>query len=241
MNSSRVIVAVDGRSRPSRCAGVRARSKRPLLAMTTRSVMSRSTGLAGRWNVPQAHDPPAARPFHQITSPRSSRPRSWRIGRHVAGQRAVRAAAEVGDVDGDAPARLEHPLALGEHVAQQLQVLEVGGRHAVDAEARARTACRRSTAATSRRGRPSRRAPAAIARASWWWMTSTAAGRATVGVGGDLGRDEAVVERRRVVRLAPARPELGGGGGTPGARGHAVSRRITHAADRYRLPPHDTG
>ncbi len=69
------------RRQPGRCrlSALSARSKRPLLAMTIRSVTSRSTGLLGRWNVPHAHEPPAARPFHQTTSPRSSSPRSWRI------------------------------------------------------------------------------------------------------------------------------------------------------------------
>ena len=43
----------------------------------------------------------------------------------VAGQGAVRLAAEVRHVDRDAPAGLEHPPALGEHVAQHLQVLEI--------------------------------------------------------------------------------------------------------------------
>jgi hypothetical protein len=51
-----------------------------LLAMTIRSVTSRSTGLAGLWNVPQAHDPLAPRAFSQMTSPRSKSPSSsWRI------------------------------------------------------------------------------------------------------------------------------------------------------------------
>ena len=55
-------------------------------------------------------------------------------GHDVGGQAAVRLAAEVGHVDGDAPARLEHPLALGEDVAQQRQVLDVGARYALAVE-----------------------------------------------------------------------------------------------------------
>ena len=43
----------------------------------------------------------------------------------VTGQRAVRLATEVGDVHAHAPAGLEHPEALGEHVAQHGEVLEV--------------------------------------------------------------------------------------------------------------------
>ena len=53
---------------------------------------------------------------------------------HVGGEAAVRLAAEVGDVDRDPPARLEHPHALGEHVVQQLEVLEVRARHTVALE-----------------------------------------------------------------------------------------------------------
>ena len=80
MNSSVVMVLSDGRPSPWRCAVVRARSKRPLLAITTLSVMSRSTGLAARRKDPQATDPVAPSAFCQTTSPRSSRPSSsWRI------------------------------------------------------------------------------------------------------------------------------------------------------------------
>ena len=55
-------------------------------------------------------------------------------GHDVGGQAAVRLAAEVGHVDRDAAARLEHPLALGEDVAQQRQVLHVGARHTLAVE-----------------------------------------------------------------------------------------------------------
>ncbi len=65
-----------GRPSLARWATDRARSKRPLLATMTRSVMSRSTGLAALRNEPQAHDPLAPSAFCQISSPRSSRPRS---------------------------------------------------------------------------------------------------------------------------------------------------------------------
>ena len=43
----------------------------------------------------------------------------------VAGKRAVGLAAEVGDVDRDATAGLEDPAALGEHVAEHREVLDV--------------------------------------------------------------------------------------------------------------------
>ena len=52
----------------------------------------------------------------------------------VGRQAAVRLAAEVGDVDGDAAARLELADALGEHVGEHLEVLEVRRRHAVALE-----------------------------------------------------------------------------------------------------------
>ena len=89
----------------------------PCWPRSTRSVRSRSTGFLALWKLPQAQLPPAPRAFCQMISPRSSRPRSVLedvddVGR----QRAVGLAAEVGHVDGDAAARLEHPGALGEHV-----------------------------------------------------------------------------------------------------------------------------
>jgi hypothetical protein len=53
---------------------------------------------------------------------------------HVGSEAAERLAAEVGDVDRDPSARFEHPHALGEHVLEQLEVLEVRRRHAVTFE-----------------------------------------------------------------------------------------------------------
>ena len=52
----------------------------------------------------------------------------------VGGEAAVGLAAEVGDVHRDAPARLELARALGEHVGEQLEVLDVRARHAVALE-----------------------------------------------------------------------------------------------------------
>ena len=80
MNSSRVMEGTEGNPRWARWRAVRARSKRPLLAITTRSLRSRRTGLVGRWKEPQAQLPPAPRALTQTTSPRrSNRSRSCRI------------------------------------------------------------------------------------------------------------------------------------------------------------------
>src|SRR6266852_4481111 len=102
MNSSRQSEAADGRPSRWRCRAVSARSKRPLLAMTTRSVRSRRTAFAGRWNDPQAQD-----------------------ADDIRGQRAVGPPAEVGDVDGDATPGLQLADALAEHLLEHLQVLQV--------------------------------------------------------------------------------------------------------------------
>ena len=74
MNSSAVVVATWGRPSRSRCTRATARSNRPFDATTTRSVRSRSTGLAGLRNEPHAQFPPAPRALRHTTSPRSSRP-----------------------------------------------------------------------------------------------------------------------------------------------------------------------
>jgi hypothetical protein len=79
MNSSALTVAADGNPAFDRTRPDCARPKRPLDAITIRSVRSRSTGLPGDWKVPQAHDPPAALPLTQMTSPRSSRPSPCRM------------------------------------------------------------------------------------------------------------------------------------------------------------------
>ncbi len=55
-------------------------------------------------------------------------------GHDVGRQAPVGLAPEVGHVDGDAAARLERPLALGEDIAQQRQVLDVGARHPLAVE-----------------------------------------------------------------------------------------------------------
>ncbi len=76
---------------------------------------------------------------------------------HVGRQAAVRLAAEVGDVDRDPPAGLE----LADATRRRHRSASRGTRDTTTAHRRARaplrTACRRSTAARSRRARPSRR------------------------------------------------------------------------------------
>jgi hypothetical protein len=55
--------------------------------------------------------------------------------RHDVGrQTPVRLAAQVGDVDRNPPTRFQHPLAVGEDVAQQLEVLDIGPRHSLAVE-----------------------------------------------------------------------------------------------------------
>ena len=76
MKSSAPMVLSWGNPSRRRSLGLRARPKRPLLATTTRSVTSRSTGLAAERNEPQAHEPLAPSPFCQTISPRGSRCRS---------------------------------------------------------------------------------------------------------------------------------------------------------------------
>ena len=76
MNSSEVIVDTAGRPRLMRLAGLTARSKRPLLAIIKRSVVSRKTGLVADLKDPHAQLPDEPRCFNQTTSPRNNRPNS---------------------------------------------------------------------------------------------------------------------------------------------------------------------
>ena len=62
MKASLEIVLTCGRPMVWRRLGGMARSKRPLLATITRSVVSRSTGLAALANDPHAHGPRHPRP-----------------------------------------------------------------------------------------------------------------------------------------------------------------------------------
>ena len=133
MNSSASIVLSRRQARAVRVRRrLSARSKRPLLAITTRSVMSRSTGLAALRNEPHAQLPAAPSPLRQMTSPRSSRPRSSCRMRMTSAERLrYGLRPEVRDVHRDAPARFELARAFGEHVAQQVEVLEVRRRDAL--------------------------------------------------------------------------------------------------------------
>ena len=110
----------------------------------------------------------------------SSRPRSCsQDPDDVRGQAAVRLAAEVGHVHRDPPAGLELAHAFGEHVASASRGTRGTRTARLRARAPPRTACRRSTAATSPRGRPNRRRSRSIRRASPWTngsMTGSGAG-----------------------------------------------------------------
>jgi len=131
MNSSVVMVLSEGRPSDCRCAAVRARSKRPLLAMTTLSVMSQH-GVGG---------PPEGSPRHRSGGPLGLLPDDLATQQqaklvledpdHVGGKAAVRLAAQVRHVHSDPSPRLQDPYAFGEHVAEHLEVLEVRGGHAV--------------------------------------------------------------------------------------------------------------
>ena len=79
MNSSVDRLLRCGSPSCSRCAAERARSKRPLLAITMRSVVSRNVGLDGLRNDPHAHDPLDPLLFCHTISPRSSRPSSSKM------------------------------------------------------------------------------------------------------------------------------------------------------------------
>ncbi len=135
MKSSAPMLLSCGSPAALRAFGLSARPKRPLLATMTRSVTSRRTGLAAERKEPQAHEPLAPSPFCHTISPRGKQVQVvLEDGHDVGGQAAVGLAPEVGHVDGDAAARLEHALALGEDVAQQGQVLDVGPRHPLAVE-----------------------------------------------------------------------------------------------------------
>jgi hypothetical protein len=119
----------------------------------------------------------------------------------VAGQRAVRLAAEVRHVDRDAPAGLEHTPAFGEHVAQHRQVLEIRPGHMALAERRLVL-----LAGEVRRGRDHQRDRRVVDRLHVTGVAADdrvgCAARIDGGVVRQLGFCEALVERRGVVRLA---------------------------------------
>ena len=143
----------------------------------------------------------------------------------VGGQGAIGAAAEVGDVDSDAATRLEHAGALGEHVAQHLQVGHVVGRDVPLAQ----LGLVRLAGEVGRRG--DHQGDAGVGH------VGHVAGvtehdlvdhlrRVDLLVVGDHRRLEPFVERRRVVPLTLAHPE--------GRRGGAAARRRVRRPRRSR-------
>ncbi|MEZ5297229.1 MAG: hypothetical protein R2697_13405 [Ilumatobacteraceae bacterium] len=131
MKSSVLIVDSCGSPRRARSSADRARWNRPLLATITRSVTSRRTGFVAVLNEPHATATGTGALLPDDLAAQEQPESVLQDVDHVGGERPVRLAAEVRDVDGDPPARLEHPHALGEHVVEQLEVLEVRRRHAV--------------------------------------------------------------------------------------------------------------
>ena len=142
-------------------------------------------------------------------------------GHHVGGQAAIRLAPEVGDVDRDAAARLEHPLALGEDVAQQRQVLDVGPGHALAVELLlvllAGEVGRRGDDEGHRVVRHRVHAAGVTAQAGHPGLV-----RGHVLVGAELGRLEAGVEGVGDVGLAAPDTEIGGRGATAGRHGRSL-------------------
>ena len=127
----------------------------------------------------------------------------------VAREGAVGAPAEVGHVDRDASARFENPSALLEDVAQEGQVLEVGRRCPVLAEALlVLLACEvgRGRDDEGDGVRLDHAHEAGVVRVDDVEALRTDHG----GVGGQLRSHEPLVEGGRVVALAAGRPETGG-------------------------------
>ena len=132
----------------------------------------------------------------------------------VGGQAPVRAAAEVRDVDGDAATRLQRADALGEHVAQHRQVVEVVAGDVTFAERRLVLLAgevRRRGDHECHRGVGHGGHVAGITDVD----DVEFAGLAERVVVADLGRRETRVEVGRVVRLALADAERRGGRAHP--------------------------
>ena len=238
MKSSAPMLLSWGSPSRLRSLGLRARPKRPLLATTTRSVTSRSTGLAAERKEPQAHEPLAPSPFCHTISPRGQQVEVvLQDGHDVGRQAAIRLAPEVGHVDGDAAARLEHALALGEHVAQQRQVLDVGPGHPLAVELLlvllAGEVGGRGDDEGHRVVRHGVHAAGVAADAGDAGLV-----RSDVLVGAQLGRLEARVEGVGHVGLAAPDAEIGGGGRAATAWRHGLGRTLPagpgreHAAER---------
>ncbi len=142
-------------------------------------------------------------------------------GHDVGGQAAVGLATEVGHVDRDAAARLEHALALGEDVAQQRQVLDVGAGHPLAVELLlvllpGEVGGRGDDEGDRVVGH--RLHPAGIAAQA----RDTGLVRVHVLVGAQLRRFEAGVEGVRHVRFAAPDAEIGGRGATASRHGDRV-------------------
>ena len=145
----------------------------------------------------------------------------------VGGQRAVRLAAKVGHVDGDAAARLEDPPALAEHVAQQLEVLGVGRRD--DALAQGLLVLLAGEVGRRRDDEGHRvvgevHRPGVPAHEGVFQDERLRQGL----VGGEVLRVEPGVEPRGVVALAPSHPEV--------ARRRAPFVAATHRRETYGDP-----
>ena len=127
--SSVISVLSWGRPSAARRRTERARSNRPLLATMTRSLMSRSTGLRGAAvRAPGAGTVGALRLLPDQLAAEQQPEIVLEDADHIGRQAAIRLAAQVGDVDGDAAAGLELAHAFGEHVGEHLQVVEVRRR-----------------------------------------------------------------------------------------------------------------
>ena len=130
----------------------------------------------------------------------------------VAGQRAVRLAAEVRHVDSHAAAGLEHPPALREHVAQHRQVLEIRPGDVALAEGGLVL-----LAGEVRRGRDHQRDRAVVDGLHVAGIAAEDGVGDAASVDGvvvrELGLREALVERGGVVRFAIAGAERSCAGG----------------------------
>ena len=215
MNSSPGTVA----SPRGRSGGPATRSKRPLLAMITRSVVSRSTGLAGERNEPQAHDPLAPRCFCHTTSPRSSKRRSsCRIDVTSAARLRYGRRPRLATLTAIRPPGSSVRTRLGEDVAQHREVLDVVGRHVALTE---RRLVLLAGEVRRRRDHECHRRVGHLVHVAGVADVDHVefARRAERVVVADLGRLEAGVEVGGVVRLAASDTERGG------RRSHCVRLR----------------
>ena len=130
---------------------------------------------------------------------------------HVGRQAAVGLAPEVGDVDSDATAGFELAHALGEHVGEHLQVLEVRRRHALALELFLVDLAGEVRRRGDHEGDRAVDDGVHVAGVAAHERVGHGGGRQHRGVVGQLGGAEPVVERRGVVVLARRDPEVRGG------------------------------